>query len=426
MSETPTPPDERYHALDCLRGSAMLLGVVLHAGVSFVTVPVPFWAVRDAHPHPLVDVALFAVHDFRMQLFFVLAGFFGCLLYRKYGIAGTAAHRLKRVGVPLVLAVALVVPTIMGAFLWAELDTVRARGLEPGAPGPRAFAAEQLAAHPDASNAEIVWEQFASGRFLRFVQLAHLWFLYYLLIFYAAALALAPLARALEGGPALARFDSAFRWLCAARGRFVVLPVLAFAAMLPMESPVVDTPLAWVPELRVLAYYALFFAFGWALYRHRDLAPAFGAGWRAHLLVAHLLVLPLALLALGGWVETGKTNPEVQPLFRLAGFAAQAAYTWLLVAGLWGAFQHYFARPRAWVRYLADSAYWCYLVSITPVVVLQFAVKDWPLPGPLKWALVSAAALGLLLLSYEYLVRYTLVGALLNGPKQRPRGAPAK
>ncbi len=402
----------------------MLLGVGLHAGVSFATMPVPFWAVRDAHPHPLVDVALFAVHDFRMQLFFVLAGFFGCLLYRRYGIAGTARHRLLRVGVPFALSVAIIVPTIMGAFLWAELDTVRTRGLEPGSPAPRVFAAEQIAAHPDAGNAEIVWAQFTSGRFLPKLQLAHLWFLYFLLIYTAVFLALAPLARKLEGSKALERFDSAFRWLCASRTRLVLMPVVTFALLLPMDMPVVDTPLKWIPELHLLAYYALFFAFGWALYRHRDLVPGFGAGWRANLLVAHIVVLPLSLVALGGWVEANKTDEAAVPVWRALGFAAQAAYTWLLIAGLWGAFGHFFARPRAWVRYLADSAYWCYLASITPVVVLQFAVKDWPLPGLLKWTLVSTVAMGLLLLSYEYLVRYTFVGAILNGRKQRARVEP--
>ena len=65
------------------------------------------------------------------------------------------------------------------------------------------------------------------------------------------------------------------------------------------------------------------------------------------------------------------------------------------------------------------------LASITPVIVLQFVVKDRPLPGLLKWALVSTVAMGLLLLSYEYLVRYTFVGAILNGRKTRHGERPA-
>ena len=92
-----------------------------------------------------------------------------------------------------------------------------------------------------------------------------------------------------------------------------------------------------------------------------------------------------------------------------------------MMVGLWGAFLHYFSHASARVRYFADASYWCYLASITPVVLFQFWVKDWPLPGLVKWALVSTATLAVLLLSYEWCVRYTFVGAILNGRKQRPR-----
>src|SRR5436309_2746219 len=113
-------PADRYHALDSLRGFAMLLGVVLHAAISFMASPPAFWPVRDNDPTPLADVFLIAVHDFRMQVFFLLAGFFGCLLYQKYGLAGMTRHRLKRVAVPFVLALLLVVPTVQAVGVYAE------------------------------------------------------------------------------------------------------------------------------------------------------------------------------------------------------------------------------------------------------------------------------------------------------------------
>ena len=68
---------DRYHALDALRGFAMLLGVLLHAAVPYATIPVPFWPVQDSRGTRALDLFLFAVHDFRMQVFFLLAGFFG-------------------------------------------------------------------------------------------------------------------------------------------------------------------------------------------------------------------------------------------------------------------------------------------------------------------------------------------------------------
>ena len=66
---------------------------------------------------------------------------------------------------------------------------------------------------------------------------------------------------------------------------------------------------------------------------------------------------------------------------QLGGFAVSVVYTWLMIVGMWGAFLHYFSHERAWVRYLADASYWCYLASLTPIVLLQFWVKDWPMAG---------------------------------------------
>src|SRR5438309_10532055 len=107
---------DRYHALDTLRAFAMFLGIALHAGLSFTTTRVPFWPVYDNDTFILADVFLIAVHDFRMQLFFLLAGFFGCLLYQRYGLLGMLRHRVCRVLVPLALGVAFIVLTFLRPF----------------------------------------------------------------------------------------------------------------------------------------------------------------------------------------------------------------------------------------------------------------------------------------------------------------------
>ena len=43
----PTP--ERLHALDAVRGFALLLGIILHATLSFIKTP-RFWIIQDIHP----------------------------------------------------------------------------------------------------------------------------------------------------------------------------------------------------------------------------------------------------------------------------------------------------------------------------------------------------------------------------------------
>ena len=48
MSDRVSPAADRYHALDALRGFAMLLGILIHAGIPYAaTIKVPFWPVHD-------------------------------------------------------------------------------------------------------------------------------------------------------------------------------------------------------------------------------------------------------------------------------------------------------------------------------------------------------------------------------------------
>jgi peptidoglycan/LPS O-acetylase OafA/YrhL len=416
-------PAERYHALDSLRGFAMLLGVVLHAAISFMATPPAFWPVRDNDPTPLADFFLLAIHGFRMQLFFLLAGFFGCLLYRKYGLVGMTLHRLKRVGIPFVLGLVFIVPTVVVAALFEEVENVRAGGV-PGPTSPvRQRAAELVAANPDASSAQLVADFFttAPGDSHASLPLIHLWFLYYLLIFIVVVAVLEPLLGRLTGTRLLARIDAAFQRVIDSPWRVLVLALLTFPLMLPMTW-IVDTPLRWNPQWHVVGYYFAFFGFGWMLYRHLGLVPVFGRGWGINLAVANGAVLPV----MTGVIITGfeESQHGADPFWwQFGGFAVSVLYTWLMITGLWGAFLRLFTREFARVRYLADSSYWCYLASITPIMVFQFVVKDWPLPWPVKSALVTGATMGVLLASYEWFVRYTFIGAILNGRKYRKSAA---
>ena len=56
----PTP--ERLHALDAVRGFALLLGIILHATGSFISTPTRFWIIQDTHPSMTLAVLFFAIH----------------------------------------------------------------------------------------------------------------------------------------------------------------------------------------------------------------------------------------------------------------------------------------------------------------------------------------------------------------------------
>ena len=129
---------ERRHDLDALRSFAMLLGLGLHASFSFFSAP---WPVHDSRQNILLGLVYVAIHGFRMQLFFLLSGFFTMLLFRRRGIKSLLKQRLARIVVPLVVGCATIIPAfeiiskaaiqinrqepLVASILSGQLDSVR-------------------------------------------------------------------------------------------------------------------------------------------------------------------------------------------------------------------------------------------------------------------------------------------------------------
>ena len=60
------------------------------------------------------------------------------------------------------------------------------------------------------------------------------------------------------------------------------------------------------------------------------------------------------------------------------------------------------------------------MAHVPLIIGAQLAVRDWPLSSGIKFFLILLVVIGLLLLIYQFLVRYTWLGRLLNGPRARP------
>lgn len=103
----------RRHDLDALRASAMLLGIIYHAALSFAA-GMP-WLVQDVSQSQFCYLFQAFVHGFRMQLFFVVSGFFTAMLWRSKGLKSLLWHRFRRVFLPCMVGLVTVVP----AMSWA-------------------------------------------------------------------------------------------------------------------------------------------------------------------------------------------------------------------------------------------------------------------------------------------------------------------
>src|SRR5438874_8315692 len=148
------PP--RLHALDAVRGGALMLGIVFHATVSFLPSRIPLWIVMDHERSATLAVLFHVLHAFRMTTFFLIAGFFAHMMFHRRGTRGFIVDRLKRIGIPLVAGWPILFAAIVGVTIWSAVRTAAAtHAALPPTPPMAPFPAFPL---------------------------THLWFLYLLLI----------------------------------------------------------------------------------------------------------------------------------------------------------------------------------------------------------------------------------------------------
>jgi surface polysaccharide O-acyltransferase-like enzyme len=72
-----THDTDRLTGFDLVRAAAMLLGIVLHAAMSYINAQVDrVWPMQDPGSSVFFDLIVAGIHSFRMPLFFLLSGFF--------------------------------------------------------------------------------------------------------------------------------------------------------------------------------------------------------------------------------------------------------------------------------------------------------------------------------------------------------------
>ena len=196
-----------------------------------------------------------------------------------------------------------------------------------------------------------------------------------------------------------------------------MIPQSLMGLVVPGFGP--DTSLGLLPMPHVLLYYALFFAFGALYFDCDDQDGRVGKWWWLGLPSGLFILFPLGLEFSTG--AFGFRQEMFGPaMARTAAVALQAIYPWTMAFACIGLFRKLCARENSSIRYVSDSSYWLYVTHVPLIIGAQLWVRDWPLPSALKFALVITAVTGLLLLAYQFLVRYSWLGRFLNGPRVRP------
>jgi ABC-type multidrug transport system ATPase subunit/peptidoglycan/LPS O-acetylase OafA/YrhL len=318
------------------------------------------------------------------------------MLYQRGGARGFWVNRIKRILLPLVVGWVVVFPAIGVVWLWGLTKTFG--GTMP--PAPADLPPPPPAAFP----------------------LTHLWFLYYLLVLYAVVVSCRAIVAALDRKGSLRRIaDTTVRGLVRSGAAAVVLPLPLTAALYFRDQwfaffgiPTPDQ--SFIPQLASLVGYGTAVGFGWLVHRQIELFQVWSRQWALHL--AGAAAATVACLSMTGL--TPSWAPAAAGGQKLAYAFCYGIAIWCWSFALLGLATRFLSRPRAAVRYVSDASYWIYIVHLPVVVAMQVAVGHLPWHWSVKFPVILAASLAVLIGSYRYLVRSTLIGQMLNG-RRYPR-----
>jgi glucan biosynthesis protein C len=399
----------------------MLMGVLLHSGVMYM--PMPYGAdvsgvLADA-TDPYRDISGYSVavqrivitiHIFRMPAFMLLAGFFGSMLIQKRGDASFWRNRCRRIVIPMTLFWLVLWP--MDRFGWQ-------------------FGGAML---QDAGAATPGWDHFVAtfhGELLPFrgdvaPHTMHLWFIYYLIYFYAITYFLQRALSMLAPG-ALAAAQRSLTQLGASPAAWLVMPVLIGVTYAVLSSNGVTHFLVsfdFLPNLLTALPYYLFFLCGWICYHHRGVID-FAARMFWPLMPVSLALL-VANIYFGeqAWIaqveQMNSADASAQPTAELVHLTTLA--TWLQSCSVWfisltliGMCHRWITRPSPKLTFLVGASYWLYLVHRPMCTMFAAMLQRWQMPGLLKFAIGCAAVTTVCLVTYQFFVRRTVIGVLLNG-----------
>lgn len=398
------PPQERLHALDAVRGIALLLGIVLHGTMSFMPgIAATGLPMVDQSQSDTLGIVFYLIHVFRMSAFFLIAGFFAHLVYHRRGVKEFVKDRSKRILVPFVSFFIPVFLAIMAAIFWAFFKKYGTLEAEIDAP-------------------PLVGNGVTPG-----FQLMHFWFLYILIWLYAIVLLLRPIFVMLDAKRVISGFiDKLFASILHSfiAPLILAVPVAFFLYIIPNwlwwgGVPTPDQSL--IPQWSSLAIYLYVFLLGWVLDRQRHLLQSIQKRCLVNLVIG--LATTIGCLQIAGWQSDLYANPI--PAWHLVYACSYGIALVALSLAFIGGGMVFFSKENPFIRYLADASYWIYILHLPIVFALQTLLMDVPWHWTIKFPLIIVLTCIPLVLTYHWLVRSTWIGAIMNG-KRYPRVWPSK
>ena len=365
----------------------MLLGLVLHSALTYnVTYHGDAWSPKDPNTTNIFsDFLVLLIHSFRMPIFFVVAGFFGAMLFYERQPIRMIRNRVSRIVWPFIVFLFLLWPITIFAFgytnaVFSQLEN------------PFEKALESLKSVSD---------------FLPKTT-SHLWFLYYLSLITGTTVILGLLLKNVQ--KLTKGLTKTFNWLLKRPFvRVIFFSALIFLTLIILETSMVDASVSLIPDRNTFIFFLLFYLIGWVLFKSKQHLKTFILyDWICTISAIILATIQGLIIQIYGLEPN--SNSVILILF-------SSVIVCLFLFGITGLFIRYGSNHSAKMRYISDSSYWVYLIHLPLTAIIPAFIWDLPFPAFLKFLIVLSLTTIICFVSYHYFVRNTFIGKFLNGRK---------
>ncbi len=349
--------DTRQHYIDWLRVIAVMLLVLFHTAMIFNTAD--FHIKNAEQSHALGTLVNSFIYTWHMPLFMLLAGMSLWFALGKRGGRALLVERFKRIFLPLVFGVLLVIP-----------PQTYVERLQQGR-----FSGSYFEFYPTFFTTGV----YPQGNFTY----NHLWFLAYLFVFILLTL---PLLLYLRGAGSSKGRQRLADWL-QSPGRLLFLlplPVVIIHTLLVPAFPHSNNILGDWAHFVLLLYV---FVLGYLLVAEARILPVVDRIWRLALVLGTALSLFFIVTELGVVQITTDSDSANQLLTALSSML-WVFTMWFWLVALLGLGRRFLNHESRFLRYASDIAYPYYILHQTVIVLLGYFVVQWDMNLWLKFGIV--------------------------------------
>lgn len=383
---------KRRYDIDALRVLAFGLLILYHVGMFYVA----DWDyhVKSSYRSEWLQFPMLFSNQWRMPLIFLISGLAVNFIWGKYSVPMLIARRVRRLFIPLVFGMAIVVAP------QAYFEAVSKGVIEPGF---WRFMGQYLTMQDFPAEA---W----GGAEIMTWTWTHLWYLPYLLCY---TLVLIPLALVLDGPGRAIR--AGFRNLS---GPWLVLvpivPLMLAGTFVYPRFPYISHDLTgdWYAH----AMYFTFFLCGFLIGRDPQIWETI-SGMRKQTLLLAVAGFAL-LLAIRAFLPD-----EPSPLQLAGAQLAVYANRWLWILTILGWGHRWLNRPFRWLPYANEAVYPWYMLHQTIIIAVGYPLSRLSLGPVAEPMLVLLVTIGGCLLIHEFVIRRTPLLRPLFGLSYRPVAA---